>query len=427
MEMGTGAEGGPADGFDALLDESTSGAAATDSPASEELEFAAPEPPAEPEPAEPEAEVEPEPAAAEAPKPEVPDPLLDQDIGKTRDGKRYVVSPNRLNNLIAQAKYADEIQQITPTVEQARSMAQNASEYRLMRSDYMDGEPGTLAEFAKFWHAESPEAFPAAVGAMVGHLKDSSPEAYQSIRDAALDEQADALYQRVSELQPGTKEYNDAKYRAQLFDYSRGREYRTEIKAVDPHAARLKEVERREQALQSTVKTQHDEYWKGVNRRMAQQQDQLLGQSIDEALKPAIDSKQFDGKMLDAIRLQVRHEIRTALESDLEFDRNHQLDVKTIERDIRGALKDNKRTDVGPKVKALHDAYLARATPIIRRVTSQLVGTQTKKLVQDNRATHDKLATSQKNGTAGGGRAAGKPIPAPASFNDAFELAARGK
>jgi hypothetical protein len=102
-----------------------------------------------------------EPLEAEASSDE---PVIDED-GRdeqfTDDAGRkyYNVKPDRMRGFVNAKNFVKSIEEFAPTVEDAKSHYEGASDFRAMQSMFDSAEPESLTQFMDYWQKGSPEAF----------------------------------------------------------------------------------------------------------------------------------------------------------------------------------------------------------------------------------------------------------------------------
>jgi glycosidase len=307
----------------------------------------------------------------------------------SQDGKRINIEVPRWNSIYAGHKFAQEVQQFAPTVQEAQQQYLRANDLRHMHADFTSGDPQNIDEFLNYWESQSPEGF----AAMAARAVERAPAAIrEQMASGFLTSKADDLYSRAAE----TGDPNDL-YRARMFEWSHTGQYRTEAPAKpDPVASRLRDVERREQALQQTQQQQAERQWANWNKGTHDAIGGGLNGRIDQMLGDVKAKFADTPELFNALRNQIRLQVIQGVEQDQEWLRNFNLD-------FRGA----RRTMSPGDRQALVNSYLAKADQILTAKAAPLIRQATAKLVQQNQTEH---ARQQRGADRRGSAAPGAPV-----------------
>lgn len=322
------------------------------------------------------------PAAAETPLPD----------GAVRDGKQIRIDAQRFDKAIYPAyKYAQEVQQFAPTVQDAQVQYQRASDLRHMHSDFTSADPAQVDEFLKYWESQSPAGF----ATMTQRALERAPQAVrEQLASQSLQTTADSLYEMAAQ----SGDPQDL-YKAQMFEWSHSGQFRfsstDQLPKVDPLAKRQKELDARENTIRQQESQRGEQAWSGWKNQTDQAIGSGLNQQIDTLLKEVAPRFKETPDLWNAVRQQIRTQVISKVEADSEWMRNFNLDY----RRSRGTMSPGDR-------QALVQGYLSRANPVLSSIAKPLISQATRVLVQKNQEAHDRLANGQ---FKRGGAASGAP------------------
>ncbi len=325
------------------------------------------------------------PVAPAAPAEALPD-------GATRDGKQIRIDAARFDKAIYPAyKFAQEVQQFAPTVQDAQVQYQRASDLRHMHADFSSGDPAQVDEFLKYWESQSPAGF----ATMTQRALERAPQAVrEQLASQSLTTTADSLYEQAAQ----SGDPQDL-YKAQMFEWSHSGQFRfnstDQLPKIDPLAKRQKELDSREQTIRQQENQRGEQAWNGWKNQTDQAIGSGLNGQIDTMLKGVAARFKETPDLFNAVRQQIRTQVIAKVESDREWMRNFNLDYGRS----KGSMSPGDR-------QALVQGYLARATPALANIAKPLVDQATRILVQKNQEEHTRLANGQ---FKRGGAAAGAP------------------
>jgi hypothetical protein len=351
-------------------------------------EGAPPPPDGEPEP-EPTLEAEPPapaaaPPAAPAAAPARPD--LPEGAQSSPDGKRINIEAPRFDKIYAGHKFAEQIRQFAPTLEDAQNHYLRSNDFRHMEADFASGDPANIEEFLNFWERQSPEGF----SAMTQRAIERAPAPVrEQMASGFLTSKSDELYARAAE----TGDANDL-YKARMFEWSHTGQYRTEaLPKVDPLAARERSIQERETRLNQADQQRAEGQWKGWSQQTHQAIRTSLDSKIDQALGPVKDRFTDAPELFNALRDQIRLQTIQGIEADAEWLRNFNLDFRSARRTMSPGDR-----------QALAGSYIAKADQILTAKAAPLISQATKVLVQKNQdanAQHARGADKRGSATPG--------------------------
>lgn len=395
---------------------------------------AAPEPPVddavdtpsigEVEPVEPDAPVAAE--AQESPEPETPAETLQPEIeeGVRPYGNDYRVTKPRMEKFVAANKFTQEIQRFAPTVEHAMEHYLKANDWYEMHSDFAD--PEKVDNWLGYWHKENPESFAQVARSIPDRIKTSSPQVYSELQqkfvsnlkadnpklygdisNRAVQERVDTLYDEWASLDPVSQKAaaENARFRAQQADFMLNGSYRNEVTRIDPVArqrqqeeerfkTRETELTNRQREIDNREEKSRMQYWSNMERNLIKDRSSGISGEIANALKPV--EKSFTQDQLAAFKDRIENVVMQKMKEDFEWSRNRELDFVGIRRATLTALKNGTPLNLAPNVKAYLDSHVAYAKPIISEVARALIGQTTARMVKDNQAVHQRLASGQK-------------------------------
>jgi hypothetical protein len=309
--------------------------------------------------------------------------------GAAVDGKQIRIDVPRFNNIYRDYKYAQEVRQFAPTIEEAQAQYQRASDMRHMHADFSSADPGAVDEFLKYWESQSPEGF----AVMTQRALDKAPAAVrEQMSQTVMAGRADALYAKAAE----TQDANDL-YKARMFEWSNTGRYRTDpLQRPDPLAARERDIANREQRLQQGEQQRAEAAWNNWQTATNQAIGTGLVGAIDKMLDPLKGRFADAPALFNALRNQIRAEVVHKVEGNEDWVKNYNLDYRTARKTMSPGDR-----------QALVGTYLAKAQQAVAATAAPLVNQATKLLVTQNQEAHQRLANgSAKRGTA----APGQPV-----------------
>src|SRR6185312_2030418 len=238
------------------------------------------------------ADVPPEPEAKAIPEPEVPAAeeivpeaeaapegegtpapvAADGPYSLSADGKSYVVPKQEFDTAISGAlKYAEAVQAKFPTPGEAELAYNQASDFRSMQSDYLNGDDASLDAMLKFWagqegvHDAYKGQFQSSFGKLVTRmpeiLKSVNPQAHQAMADGIVNSRIEAAYTKAAE----SGDPNDL-LAAQHLDWGATGKYKTELPKVDPQKAEADRLAQERQQLDQRTAGLLERDWNNFNQ-----------------------------------------------------------------------------------------------------------------------------------------------------------------
>lgn len=320
--------------------------------------------------------------------------------------KRYHVKPERMKGFVQAKNFMRAVEEYVPTVEAAKELHANASDFRAMQIEFQSGEPEAVGKFLDFW-GSSPEGLNALTTELPAYLaKAGNNQALQALEQRI----SGALVSRAYSKAAQTGDAGDL-YRAQSMDFAHNGKYRfktvDEIPKRQPQQDAQTELQRREQEINRQHETFVNARWADFDKQaLTGAKDTALDSEIEKAFAPVKAS--YPPAVLSALKREAKAGVEDALKKTFEWSRNHDLEARDIQRDFTRALKANKPTNVEPRATALVNDYKSRAARVLPSIVKPLIADATKSVVERSTATHQKLAAGAQKTAPGGG---GKPAP----------------
>jgi hypothetical protein len=375
-----------------------------------------PEPVAEKEPvAEEEQPVE-EPVA-QPEKPEGEEEEWDLEVGApkviTRDGKKlWVYSEARGRTLHSGYKLAKEYQSIAPSLDEARTHLTGYIGHENLKTDFASGDPASVSKVLGFLNSTSPAGMEAAAEVLARELPKGNPQAYAKLRGGMIQNLAEEFYSAYSEI--GNAEDDQAKrflFAAQCLDAISGKAFRNpkDIKAPDPVATRLQEIQEREAKLRQAEQQRSQNEVKSWSEMTNTHIRSEINGLYKTALAPIQALEKANPKAYNRALL----ELRTGVQDGVNGDKLWQERWNVRYRQALQSRNDDDR-------KALTDMYVAKVRTIANRIVAPIVKdyTETFKVSAEKRQARANDASQRKD--LPGGAAGSKPLmKANARYDDA--------
>lgn len=343
----------------------------------------------------------------------------------------YKMSAAHMERLTAAKDFLAKVQEFAPTPEAAQEHFQRASDFHAMESDFASADPANVTEFLNYWNGQSPEAMGVLAQQLPAFLeKTGQAGVLRAIEGQVYGATVNRLYSAaqnaVQQHGEGSQAAKQALYKAQALDYALNGTHKSldALPKVDPNARIQQTQQQRDAAI-----TQREE--KFINDQWSTWDRQYVSGAKETALTGALDKVFNDPRIKDAygpailksIRQTATNEIQQKLAADLEWNRNHGIEQKNIQRDFVNSMRKNERTDYQPRIQAHVSDYASRVTRILPSVLRPLIQGATKNAVEANGALHQRLAAgAARSAPNGGGQPARRSIaPVPANWKNARE------
>lgn len=341
----------------------------------------------------------------------------DADPEKFEDSDDYRVSPNRWKKHVAARKFATEVQQFAPSVEAAREHFERASDFRHMESDFRGADPANITAWMNHWGSQSPEAMGQVGSQILPWLANSGNPAAHAAIGQVESQVTRAMTSRLYDAARASGNPDDL-LKAQNTDFYLNGSFKT--------AEQLKvQPQQRHQPQQSSDSAQLDRListqWQQLN------QQQIIG-AKESAMTGKLDSifnrpdikAGYTPQVLDALRSKIATEAEAKLATDVEWKRNHDIELRDIQREFTQAMRTGKPTNLQSRIDALKTDYAARLGRIIPQLAKPMLDRETKRVVSESDQRNRRLAAgAAKSQPAGGGR------PTPRSLVDAKQYGSR--
>jgi hypothetical protein len=390
------------------------------------------------------------PADGDAPQADAP---ADGTYPLTADGSGYAVPKQDFDILEGQRQYAEAVQNRFPTAADAEVAYTEATDFRSMLTDYTSGDPANIDSVLSHWAGagetdplmvrQFQQSFATMATRMPDTLKQINPTAYQQlsnrfINEAGLDiyapiaQQTQSLYEKAAQTGDPTDLYN-----AQKWDHDHTGQYKTELPKDDPEAARLQQIEARQQELDNHEKTLVGRDWTNFNNSTVSgpKWAQYNGE-IDRALDPI--KANYSEPVFNAIKASVNQRLIAKLQDPSNSEmanwaRNHDLAYKGLEQAFKTAWKSGQPvSQLQQRIQFFQNDFMTQARKYLPSVVKEVVGNPSPKTPGTRTATPPQQqprtapAAARPAQTPPAARPNGQPRPAatapgrPAGWDAAF-------
>lgn len=371
--------------------------------------------------------------------------------GVVTDGKGFRVSKERMEDLQGWRKLGEEVMSIAPSIHHLRQMRDASSDFRALGIDFQNGaaDDKSMDRFLDFWQGTGSEdpteraklqaAFVRMADRIPDRLKQVDPRAYVALQQKMLDTkalreqnpdgyktvQADVLrsaldVKYLEAVQKGDQkmfeklqwaEYllNDGNFYKDMLSVPRPDPLMTERQKLD---ARSQEIEKRTQTFEQQQQDARVKTWERQKDLIGNAEKVKLDELITEALKPAVG--RYNDEAIQQFKVAIAANVEQQLRNDYTWYRDHEMDLDQLGRDTLERLKNNQKlSDLKPRADEYVNEYARVARAFVQRTAAQVVSAKTSSLVKQSQEKHQRLASSQKPGTAGGGTPTARPITSP--------------
>lgn len=374
---------------------------------------AAPEKPEKPAevPAKPdESELEPEPQLAEG--------EFDPEIGApqvtVKDGKEtWHYTKQRGQALHAGFVEAKKYKEVAPTLEDAQKHADAYVDQVQMIESLQSGDPNGAANFMDYWARVAPEGVARAALKYIESAPYHNPQAYSAVEQVVIGRARDFFYGEWAKHPDKTSlPAEQLRFAYQAFNtYLTGETGDADPSKV-PSATdeRLREIERREQALIKQDRTRSEQARSELDQGIRTELRQAVTEEIEKSLESAKELKKERPLIWKAMLNELQDAVRKSIVADKRWSALFQM---AYERTLR-ERNNQTRTD-------LVTDYRNRARRVIAAAATGIIDSATAGIVEKSAATHEQLAASEAAGKkAPGGAATAK---SPSIKNEAYEKA----
>lgn len=335
----------------------------------------------------------------------------------------YKMSEAHMQRLTAAKDFLAKVQEFAPTPEAAQEHFQRASDFHAMESDFASADPANVGEFLNYWNQQSPEA----MGVMAQQLpafleKTGNHQVLRAIEGQVYGATVNRLYtqaqQAVQQFGEGSAAAKQALYKAQALDYAINGKHKglDALPKVDPNARTQQTQQQREQAINKRETDFINNQWQSWDKAyVSGAKETALTGALDKILNDPRIKDAYTPGILNSIRQTATNEIQQKLAADLEWNRNHSIEQRNIQRDFLSSMRKNERTDFQPRIQAHVGDYANRISRVLPSVLKPLIQGATKNAVDANGALHQRLAAgaarSAPNGSGVPARRSIAPVP----------------
>jgi hypothetical protein len=324
----------------------------------------------------------------------------------------YRATPAQMKSFLQARKFQQSIADIVPNVEAAQDLHQRASDMRAMEIEFSRGTPEGVNKFLNHW-SQSPEGLSAVVANLPYFLATKAQNGDQQALRTLNHMEGIVHSADVSNFyEKAAKTGNPADlWKAQTQDYIHNGKYKyatvNDIPREDAAQVQRRQQQARDQQLTIRENQYIDRQWKTFDAQsLTGAKENLRQQAVDTAFKTV--EKAYSADSLAALKDRAIKKVDEALNSNPEWERKHRLETEDIQTEYARALRANQQTNAGARAQALVNDYQARLTRALPGIVKPLINAQTKDMVGQNKALHQKLAAGAAKSAPGGG---GRPAP----------------
>lgn len=305
----------------------------------------------------------------------------------SEDGNSYIIPKADFGTLGGYKDYATKVQAMFPTANDAEIARFQASDYRGIRGDFLNGDENSIGNVLSYFAGQhqglSPEEkqqFQASFSAMIPRgvdmLKTVNPEAYANVSNGISQSIISDAYAKAAE----TGSQDDLRI-AQSIDWYHTGQYKTELPKEDPvqiaALASQKAFEAQQADLQKRETAAYDRDFTSFNTtQMDGPKWSALTTEIERTLAPVKDK--YEPAMFKAVQRQVSEDIQANLKADYEWSRDHNIDRNTIVKAYQNAWKNNQSAQfLKPKLQAYQNDFMARVRRDLPSIAASYLGKAT--------------------------------------------------
>jgi hypothetical protein len=373
---------------------------------------AAPEPPAV------KAEPVAEPVAEEVEQEAAPEPNYEDEVDQEevidQEGRKYYnVKPQKMAKFVAANKAWTQISEFAPTVEDARAHYESSSDFRALQSDFASGEPEGVQNFMGYWSKGAPEAFQTMATQMLPYLAKlagSGDPGFQKVISAIESQVHRATITSAYDKARQTGDPKDL-YAAQAIDFAINGKFVESVDKIPVRQTRqIDHTQQREQQLNQRETEFANRHWQEFDSTaISGAKESALTSSVEAAFRPFESVFAGSPRLLAAAKRDAIAEVQKEIAGKhFEWKRNQELETNDIKRDLIRSVKAGQKTDLGPRAAALVQDYRNKVSNTLPRIVKELIGEQTRSVVQQSAKTHESLARGAGKTSPGAG---GKAVP----------------
>lgn len=307
----------------------------------------------------------------------------------TEDGAAYMVPKAELPTLTAHKQYAESVQNRFPTVNDAELGYLESSDFRTMRSDYLNGEQGDIDAVLGYWagqdhtdpnlKAQFQQSFAKMAERLPQTLQKVNPQAYTKLSVGIIQAHVAALYGRA--VQTGNA---DDLLAAQRFEW--GMANADQGRLLDPERYNTGKpspakstpdpLTGREQELQTREAQLLDRDWASFNKTSLDGPKWTgFYAEIDKALAPV--KTQYQPVVFEALRDKIGKELIGKLQQDRAWASRHESERRAVQSAFSHLWKQRGSPD---QLKATHiqpytNDFMAQVRRLLPSIAQPLLNT----------------------------------------------------
>jgi len=338
-------------------------------------------------------------------------PTADAPYQLSEDGNSYIVPKAEIATFNGMKEYATQVQNYFPTAQDAKFAADEQSDWRLLRSDFVAGGDQQIDQIIGYFmgnnaqdlnekfqyqnsFARMAEKLPQALKALSDPNRPTfGKDVYSKIESSILNDRIEEAYQKAINEGDLNNPDDELLKVAQYLDWSVNGKFRTNdqtlqqqyrvqgLKPVDKREQEAQQLSQREQQIQKQAKDLQDRDFEGWNKQVLDGQKWAqFDAEIDKILAPVKDK--YDPEIFSAVRRQTRDKVIDAIKQDALFARNHSSDRAMIESQFRNAWDRRENpAALQPRAQTYINDFLARvkkytpsiAAPLLKNATAAAV------------------------------------------------------
>ncbi len=332
---------------------------------------------------------------------EFPEP---DEVRTGKNGKKYhLYEPTRLEKWKQRSTMVHELEGEIPgfNVELAKQHYSASVSAKQLLDDYGSAEPASIDTVIDFFGSQSPHALGMMAVRLPGKLAQVNPEAYGALREGMFAQGLDGLYQQAVDQVRSTAEGSEANKIAQnlvralqVIEHTKRGTFRKveDFKPRDPLADRNATLTAREQALNNREAQTRRQQTESFVNQVDQSITSATSEEIEAALAPVKDS--YADRPRELKRL-VR-DFEDAIADKVENSQVWKTEEQTIIARMQRALQRGDRATAEKERDTLVSRYRQMAQQVIRANRKSLIESDTRAVIAQNGAAHQRASTAAK-------------------------------
>lgn len=287
-------------------------------------------------------------------------PASDTPYPLSQDGNGYVVPKQDYQILDGQRQYTEAVQSFFPTANDAQAAYNEATDHRLMLTDYVTGKPELIDAVLAHWagagetdptmQQQFQQSFAKMAERMPETLRQVNPQAYDKFMGSIINNKIEELYNIAAQ----SGDPADL-FKAQEYDHALTGQYKTEVPKYDPEAAAHQQLEQRQRAIDQHENQIMDRDWAAFNGGWDPATGTPSGSisgpkwkayfdEISRTLEPI--KANYSSTIFDAIVHKVNADLVNKLQSaDPMWAQNHNNALQSLENAFKALWKSRQPTN----------------------------------------------------------------------------------